>query len=109
MDAPDDIIMFEKLITCVPSLSQPPFNRCFSVLTWGAFVYVYRVKAVIPMIICDVENYDAASFDDMLKFMLEKVDTAKSIDPDKRLQNTLQAVVGLCKGKGKTLPTSLAE
>ncbi|KAI0758692.1 hypothetical protein C8Q74DRAFT_258925 [Fomes fomentarius] len=61
------------------------------------------------MVTRDVENYDAASFDDMLKFMLEKVDNNQSIDPDTRLQNTLQAVVGLCNGKGKTLRTSLAE
>ncbi len=60
------------------------------------------------MITRDVENYDAASFDDMLKYMLEKVDNNQSIDPDTRLQNTLQAVVGLCNGKGKTVRTSLA-
>ncbi len=29
IDAPDDIIMLEKTIACVPSLSQPPFTEIY--------------------------------------------------------------------------------
>ncbi len=52
------------------------------------------------MVIRDVENHDARSFEDMLKFMLDKVDKNKSISSDERLQNTLQALLGLYANEG---------
>ncbi|KAI0758708.1 hypothetical protein C8Q74DRAFT_259448 [Fomes fomentarius] len=67
------------------------------------------VDAVTPTLIRDVEKHDTSSFDGMLKFTLEKVDNIKSISSDKRLQNTLQALVGLCEEKGEQLCEPLAK
>ncbi|KAI0758893.1 hypothetical protein C8Q74DRAFT_1372796 [Fomes fomentarius] len=65
----------------------------------GAFKSELANEAV-PMVIHDVEKHDTLSFDDMLKFILEKVDKNKSISSDERLQNTLQALLGLCANEG---------
>lgn len=52
------------------------------------------------MVIRNVEKHETRSFDDMLKFMLQKVDKNTSISSDERLQNTLQALLGLCANEG---------